>query len=191
MIRAEQRQIDKIIAARDTELARARENNDGMKSEWAADTQENSSYAMGFAGLGEAVCLFCLIFIGIYDDGIKKQVRGVTLRTHDVTPIHRPTISPQRNAPALVTAEKRPEIMRELREKQAQQAQPEQGQNQVATRVYAATDSLETAAQIKVDQRTLRAYRHKLRNGIGNPVTNQTHIDRLEAKIEDMKAQLG
>jgi hypothetical protein len=193
IIRAEQRQIDQIIAARDTELARARENNDGMKSEWAADTQENSSYAMGFAGLGEAVCLFCLIFIGIYDDGIKKQVRGVTLRTYDVTPIQRPTISPQRNAPALVAEKKEqpPQIMRELRERQAQQAQPENPQNQVATKVYAQPGALETAAQIKVDQRTLRAYRHKLRNGIGNPVTNQTHIDRLEAKIEDLKAQLG
>lgn len=119
--------------------------------------------------------------------GMKAYKRNVSM---DVTPQSRPTV--QRNAqPALVTAEKRPEIMRELREKQAQQAQPENPQNQVATRVYAQAGTLETAAQIKVDQRTLRAYRHKLRNGIGNPVTNQTHIDRLEAKIEDLKAQLG
>jgi hypothetical protein len=119
--------------------------------------------------------------------GMRTFKRNTSL---EVTPQSRPTV--QRNAqPALVTAEKRPEIMRELREKQEKQAQPEQGQNQVATRVYAQAGTLETAAQIKVDQRTLRAYRHKLRNGIGNPVTNQTHIDRLEAKIEDLKAQLG
>jgi hypothetical protein len=119
--------------------------------------------------------------------GMRTFKRNVSV---EVTPQSRPAVT-RNQQPALVTAEKRPEIMRELREKQEKQAQPEQGQNQVATRVYAQPDALETAAQIKVDQRTLRAYRHKLRNGIGNPVTNQTHIDRLEAKIEDMKAQLG
>jgi hypothetical protein len=119
--------------------------------------------------------------------GMKAYKRNVSV---EVTPQSRPAVT-RNTTPALVTAEKRPEIMRELREKQAQQAQPENPQNQVATKVYAQPGALETAAQIKVDQRTLRAYRHKLRNGIGNPVTNQTHIDRLEAKIEDMKAQLG
>ena len=124
---------------------------------------------------------------------IEKGAEAYGMRTYkrntslEVTPQSRPAVT-RNQQPALVTAEKRPEIMRELREKQ--QAQPEQGQNQVATKVYAQPGALETAAQIKVDQRTLRAYRHKLRNGIGNPVTNQTHIDRLEAKIEDLKTQL-
>ena len=119
--------------------------------------------------------------------GMRTFKRNISV---EVTPQSRPAVT-RNQQPALVTAEKKPEIMRELRERQAQQVQPENPQNQVATRVYAQPGSLETAAQIKVDQRTLRAYRHKLRNGIGNPVTNQTHIDRLEAKIEDLKAQLS
>lgn len=122
---------------------------------------------------------------GVEAYGMRTYKRNVSLEvTNTVTP------RPQRNtSPATAiaaTADKRPEIMRELRERQ-EGATPE---NQVATRVYAQPGSLETAAQIKVDQRTLRAYRHKLRNGIGNPVTNQGHIDRLEAKIEELRAQL-
>ena len=203
MIRAEQRQIDRIIAARDTELARARENNDGMKSEWVADTQENSSYAMGFAGLGEAVCLFCLIFIGIYDDGIKKQVRGVTLRTYDVTPIQRPTIAPQRNAPALVTAQKRPEIMRELREKQAQQAPqqaPAQQVEEPKTVVHTAFDledeiksmspqerAVLLSVMIQRQRSTIRTNKQRIadkeKKGISDINTQVAAIQNAEAKI--------
>jgi len=95
----------------------------------------------------------------------------------------------QRNAqPALVTAEKRPEIMRELREKQAQQAQPEQGQNQVTTNVYG--DAVEVAARLKIAQRDLRSYKSKRLNSIGKPETNQYHIERLQAQIEALKEQL-
>ena len=124
---------------------------------------------------------------GVEAYGMKAYKRNVAMEiTNAATP------RPQRNAsPATAiaaTTEKRPEIMRELRERQ--EATP-QAENQVATRVYAQPGSLETAAQIKIDQRTLRAYRHKLRNGIGNPVTNQGHIDRLEANIEKLKAQLA
>jgi hypothetical protein len=165
-----------------------------MKSEWAADTQENSSYAMGFAGLGEAVCLFCLIFIGIYDDGIKKQVRGVTLRTYDVTPIQRPTISPQRNAPALVAAEKkRPEIMQELRERQQAQQNQERAQESVETspaQQQPGTDVAAISSAIKSQQASLRAYRHKAANGIGKPETNAAGIARATAEIERLQALL-
>lgn len=117
--------------------------------------------------------------------GMKTYKRNTSL---EVTPQSRPTV--QRNAqPALVTAEKRPEIMRELREKQAQQAQPEQGQNPVTTNVYG--DAVEVAARLKIAQRDLRAYRSKRLNSVGKPETNQYHIERLQAEVESLKAQLS
>jgi hypothetical protein len=78
--------------------------------------------------------------------------------------------------------------MRELREKQAQQAQPEQGQNPVTTNVYG--DAVEVAAQLKIAQRDLRSYKSKRLNSIGKPETNQYHIERLQAQIEALKEQL-
>jgi len=76
MISSEQAQIDKILAARDVEIARVRANNDDLKGAWKAETEENHGYAMTFAGVGEVICLLALIFIGIYDDGIKNEVLG-------------------------------------------------------------------------------------------------------------------
>jgi hypothetical protein len=74
MIRKEQDQVDKILAARDAELARVRANNDELKGEWKEETEANGNYAMGFAGVGEVICLLAIIFIGVYDDGIRREV---------------------------------------------------------------------------------------------------------------------
>jgi len=74
MIRKEQDQVDKILAARDAELARVRANNDELKGEWKQETEANGNYAMGFAGVGEVICLLAIIFIGVYDDGIRREV---------------------------------------------------------------------------------------------------------------------
>jgi hypothetical protein len=116
--------------------------------------------------------------------GMRTFKRNVSV---EVTPQSRPAVT-RNQQPALVTAEKRPEIMRELREKQAQQAQPEQGQNPVTTNVYG--DAVEVAARLKIAQRDLRSYKSKRLNSIGKPETNQYHIERLQAQIEALKEQL-
>jgi hypothetical protein len=121
---------------------------------------------------------------GVEAYGMKTYKRNVSM---DVTPQSRPAVT-RNQQPALVTAEKRPEIMRELREKQAQQAQPEQGQNPVTTNVYG--DAVEVAARLKIAQRDLRSYKSKRLNSIGKPETNQYHIERLQAQIEALKEQL-
>jgi hypothetical protein len=116
--------------------------------------------------------------------GMRTFKRNTSL---EVTPQSRPAVT-RNQQPALVTAEKRPEIMRELREKQAQQAQPEQGQNPVTTNLYG--DAVEVAARLKIAQRDLRSYKSKRLNSIGKPETNQYHIERLQAQIEALKEQL-
>lgn len=73
MIMKEQDQIAAIEARRSAALAAAMEENSRIRAEWEEQTAKNGNYMTGFAGLGEAICIFCLIFIGIYDDGLKKE----------------------------------------------------------------------------------------------------------------------
>lgn len=87
---------------------------------------------------------------------------------------YRPTL-------ASITAEapeaKRPEIMRELREKQ-------EGKTRVATDADTIKGALRSARASE------RAYRHKLLNNIGNELTNKAGIARAEKEIERLKALL-
>lgn len=76
MIMKEQDFIAGIEARRNSELAAAVEENTKRRADYDEKTEINGSWAMGFAGLGEGICIFCLIFIGIYDDGIKAQAKS-------------------------------------------------------------------------------------------------------------------
>lgn len=203
MIRAEQQQIDKIIAARDIELARARDNNDEMKSTWAADTEENHSYAMGFAGLGEAICLFCLIFIGVYDDGIKKQVRKNGVVTAQASPAREEelvtllrTLAAQQPSGTLAspTMQEQPERRRigfTQPDKPAETQSPhilgESPVNQVATGgnlVQIEIQYLELAKKNLLAKRA--AWAAKLREGAGLPATNTKRIEELDKQIDQV-----
>ena len=118
---------------------------------------------------------------GVEAYGMKTYKRNVSV---EVTPQSRP-IAPQRNAqPALVTAEKRPEIMRELRERQESKPVETSPAQQPGTDVAAISSA------IKSQQASLRAYRHKAANGIGKPETNAAGIARARAEIIRLQALL-
>lgn len=72
-IMASQKMLAMIEERRTAELSAATDRNTVIRGEWEDETSTNSSYAMGFAGLGEIIKLFCLIFIGIYDQGLSKE----------------------------------------------------------------------------------------------------------------------
>lgn len=96
------------------------------------------------------------------------QLQPTTLRDE-----YRPTL-------ASITAEvaepaKRPEIMRELREKQEAKS-------------HVATDFAVIQAALRSARASERAYRHKLNNGIGNELTNQAGLERATKEIERLKA---
>jgi len=117
---------------------------------------------------------------GVEAYGMKTYKRNVSV---EVTPQSRPTV--QRNQqPALVTAEKRPEIMRELRERQESKPVETSPAQQPGTDVAAISSA------IKSQQASLRAYRHKAANGIGKPETNAAGIARATAEIERLQALL-
>lgn len=110
--------------------------------------------------------------------GMKAYKRNVSV---EVTPQSRPAVT-RNQQPALVTAEKRPEIMRELRERQ--ESKP------VETSPAQQTDVAAISSAIKSQQASLRAYRHKAANGIGKPETNAAGIARATAEIERLQALL-
>ena len=91
---------------------------------------------------------------------------------------YRPTL-------ATVTAEtKRPEIMRELREKQEKQETPA---NHVSTKLQ---DAEVIKAAIRNEKAKLRAYRYKEINGIGSHETVAAGIARATSEIERLQSML-
>lgn len=112
--------------------------------------------------------------------GMRTFKRNVSV---EVTPQSRPAVT-RNTTPALVTAEKRPEIMRELRERQESKPVETSPAQQTGTDVAAISSA------IKSQQASLRAYRHKAANGIGKPETNEAGIARATAEIKRLQALL-
>ena len=106
-----------------------------------------------------------------------RNVGGATLRNIEATPLrddYRPTL-------ASVTAEtKRPEVLRELREKQ------QQAQNDVSTKLQPEV----IKAAIRNERAKLRAYRYKEINGVGSPDTVAAGIARATSEIERLQSML-
>ena len=69
--------IEGIESERSQEIAKANSENTALIEEYKGATIDNQSYAQGFAGISEAIILLCIIFIGVYDDGIKKEAKGL------------------------------------------------------------------------------------------------------------------
>ena len=114
-----------------------------------------------------------------------RNVGGATLRNIEKPVMrdeYRPTL-------ATVTAEtkreaKRPEIMRELREKQEAR---ETNENHVSTKLQ---DAEVIKAAIRNEKAKLRAYRYKEINGVGSPDTVAAGIARATSEIERLQSML-
>jgi len=135
--------------------------------------------------------------------GMRTFKRNTSL---EVTPQSRPTVT--RNQPALVTAQKRPEIMRELREKQEQQA-PQQAPAQQAeepkTVVHTAfglEDEIKSmspqeramllSVMIQKQRSTIRTNKQRIadkeKKGISDTSTQLAAIQNAEARIDYFKS---
>ena len=75
-------------------------------------------------------------------------------------------------APAIVAEAKRPEVLRELRERQSKPAKSEQ----------------DVHFAIRKEEAKIRAYRWKLENGTGRLETNKAGIERATKEIERLQA---
>ena len=116
---------------------------------------------------------------------VMRSTPGATLRNIEKPVMrdeYRPTL-------ATVTAEtkreaKRPEIMRELREKQEAR---ETNENHVSTKLQ---DAEVIKAAIRNEKAKLRAYRYKEINGVGSPDTVAAGIARATSEIERLQSML-
>lgn len=109
---------------------------------------------------------------------VMRSAPGATLRNIE-TPVMRDNYRPTL---ATVTAEtKRPEVLRELREKQ------QQAQNNVSTKLQ---DAEVIKAAIRNEKAKLRAYRYKEINGVGSPDTVAAGIARATSEIERLQSML-
>jgi len=137
---------------------------------------------------------------GVEAYGMKTYKRNVSV---EVTPQSRPTVT-RNQQPALVTAQKRPEIMRELREKQEQQApqqNPAQQTEEPKTVVHTAFEGLEDeiksmspqeravllSVMIQKQRSTIRTNKQRItdkqKKGISDTSTQVAAIQNAEAKI--------
>ncbi len=57
--------------------------NDTAFGAYKSETIENQSYAKGFAGIAEGLALLCIILIGIFDDGLKKEATALGVKVSE------------------------------------------------------------------------------------------------------------
>lgn len=71
-------QIALINAERAAKVAQVDSSNVALLSEYQAETATNSNAARGFMGIAEILIIpLCLILIGIFDDGVKREAKSI------------------------------------------------------------------------------------------------------------------
>lgn len=74
-MRQEGKQVEQIEADRRQALAMAMQQDSLSAAIWASETTSTASFFTVFAGIGEFICFACLLFIGLYDQGVLQEVR--------------------------------------------------------------------------------------------------------------------
>lgn len=68
--------VDHIESERSVAADSLSAYNARITEAWTAKTASSANWLKGFAGIGEVLKIFCLIFIGIYDQGVIKEATG-------------------------------------------------------------------------------------------------------------------
>jgi len=77
-------QIALINAERGAKVMQIDSVNTAMLSEYQAETATNSNAARGFMGIAECLIIpLCLILIGIFDDGVKREAKSIGVKLPD------------------------------------------------------------------------------------------------------------
>ncbi len=64
-----------LIAQRQEVISATKERNQQGQTAYDAKTAGNSSVLQGFGGVAEVVCVFCIAFVGLYDDGLYREAK--------------------------------------------------------------------------------------------------------------------
>jgi hypothetical protein len=71
---ANNKTISQIEDQRAAAVEKANLENQARLEKYQSTTVQSANYATTFAGIAEFVILLCVVFIGIYDDGVRKEV---------------------------------------------------------------------------------------------------------------------
>lgn len=207
-IETEKAELARLEDRRDEELAIARAENERINLEYAEHTEENGQWAMGFAGLGEVVCLFCLIFIGIYDDGLAAEAENSAPPPHQqqapgfYSNVNNGSYQVPSNYhhPTPRTRHRNPIGFRIHRDG----SQSDPPNIPVATGSYRFSTDQTDDQQVdyQVEAKTLiaafkkarseyQAWASKLDQGKGKAETNRRHMSELQARMDELERKLA
>lgn len=71
-----EKQAEAVRSERAKYLARIGEKNDAAWAKWQKQTEENTVRLQGYTGVGEIICIICVLFIGLYDDGLYREANS-------------------------------------------------------------------------------------------------------------------
>lgn len=71
-----EKQAEAVRSERAKYLARIGEKNDLAWQAWNEKTEENTIRLQGYTGVGEIICIICVLFIGLYDDGLYREANS-------------------------------------------------------------------------------------------------------------------
>ena len=66
-----------VEAERAATIAAAEAKNQAAMDEYYAETEVNKSGARAFMGFAEFAIVLCIVLIGLFDDGVKKEAKGL------------------------------------------------------------------------------------------------------------------
>lgn len=128
-----------LIAQRQKVINETNERNKEGRATYDAKTEGNSAMLQGFGGVAEFVCCFCIVFIGLYDDGLYREAKlkgGATAGAFGSAGIGFQRTAPAYNENSSPEMSYKPVVVEGFRRnvtQQAQQAQPVATAQQSAT----------------------------------------------------------
>ena len=78
--------INDILSTVETEraaaIAAAEAKNQAALDEYLAETKVNQAGAKAFMGFAEFAIVLCIVLIGLFDDGVKKEAKGLGVQVN-------------------------------------------------------------------------------------------------------------
>jgi len=174
MIAKEQAAMQKVLDARDREVSEATGKNAATETAHNAQTETNGNFLSRLAGVGEIIVIFCLVFIGIYDDGLQREYREKSGRSSAGIGFQRSAASPafaMNEGPEKVSSVAAPDpIVADL-------------QRQIVALQMKVADGQQTGQQRKQETREFVATRQQIPKNVAHD------YDRLRRTVKEYKAR--